>query len=129
MIVPPLFIIWTSHQPCESSALFLRYIPPTPTLPTPPIHRHARCQPRALTRGVLRYGVPAGAQRFLSQALWWRLDSCLPTEYDTPVAEEDVRYQGERPTWPILLEPAIVPLGDGPPGLELVARELSIELQ
>ena len=115
------------HRPADLSVLFTRGISPTPALPTPPIHRHAWCESRALAQGMLRDGMPAGAEYPFRQALRWRLDPRLLAEHDTPVAEEDVRHQRERPAWPILLEPAVVPLGDASPGLELVARELSIE--
>ena len=76
---------------------------------------------------MLRDGMPAGAQWHLGQALRWRLDSCLLAKYDTPVAEEDVRHQGEWPAWLILLEPLVVPPGDTSPVFEFVVREFSIE--
>ena len=75
---------------------------------------------------MLRDGMPAGAQWHLGQALWWRLDSCLLAKHDAAVAEEDVRHQGERSAWPILLEPAVVPLDDNSLALGIGTTELSI---
>ena len=75
---------------------------------------------------MLRDGMPAGAQWHLGQALRWRLDSCLLAKHDTPVAEEDVRYQGEWSAWLILLEPAVVPLDDNSLALGIRTTELSI---
>ena len=75
---------------------------------------------------MLRDGMPAGAQWHLGRALWRRLDSCLLAKHDTPVAEEDVRYQGEWSAWLILLEPAVVPLDDNSLTLEIKTTELSI---
>ena len=105
----------------------MRGISSTPTLPTPLIHRHARCESRALAQGMLCDGMPAGAQWYLGEALWWRLDSCLLAKHNAAVAEDDVRHQGERPTWSILLEPLVVPPGDTSPILKFIVGEFSIE--
>ena len=109
------------------AGLFTRGISSAPTFTTPPIHRHAWCESRALAQDMPRDGMPAGAQWHLGQALWRRLDSCLLAKYDTPVAEEDVRHQGEWPAWLILLEPLVVPPGDTSPTLKFIVREFSIE--
>ena len=109
------------------AGLFTRGISSAPALLTPPVHRHARSESRALAQGMLRDGMPAGAQWHLGEALWWRLDSCLLAKHDTPVAEEDVRHQGEWSAWLILLEPAVVPFSDASPVFEFVVREFSIE--
>ena len=106
------------------SGLFTRGISSAPALPTPPIHRHARCESRALAQGMLCDGMPAGAQWYLGEALWWRLDSCLLAKHDAAVAKEDVRNQGEWSAWPILLEPAVVPLDDNSLALEFIVTEL-----
>jgi hypothetical protein len=68
--------------------------------------------------------MPAGAQWYLGEALWWRLDSCLLAKHDAAVAKEDVRNQGEWSAWPILLEPAVVPLDDNSLALEFIVTEL-----
>lgn len=117
----------TPHRPAGLSVLLTRGISSAPTLTTPPIHRHARCESRALAQSMLRDGMPAGAEYPFRQALRWRLDPRLLAEHDTPVAEEDVRHQGEWPAWPILLEPAVVPPGDTSPALKFIVREFSIE--
>ncbi len=109
------------------AGLFTRGISSAPALPTPPIHRHARSESRALAQSMLRDGMPAGAQWHLGQALWWRLDSCLLAKHDAPVAEEDVRHQGEWSAWLLLLEPLVVPPGDTSPTLKFIVREFSIE--
>ena len=109
------------------AGLFTRGISSAPTLSTPPVHRHAWCESRAVAQSMLRDGMPAGAQWHLGQALRWRLDSCLLAKHDAAVAEEDVRHQGEWSAWLILLEPAVVPLGDASPVFEFVARKFSIE--
>ena len=106
------------------AGLFTRGISSAPALLTPPVHRHARSESRALAQGMLRDGMPAGAQWHLGQALWWRLDSCLLAKHDTPVAEEDVRHQGEWSAWLILLEPAVVPLDDNSLALEFIVMQL-----
>jgi len=72
-------------------------------------------------------GMPAGAQWYLGEALWWRLDSCLLAKQDAAVAKEDVRNQGEWSAWPILLEPLVVPPGDTSPAFKFIVREFSIE--
>ena len=109
------------------AGLFTRGISSAPTLSTPPIRRHARCESRAVAQSMLSDGMPAGAQWHLGQALWWRLDSCLLAKHDAPVAEEDVWHQGEWSAWLILLDPAVVPFGDASPVFEFVVREFSIE--
>ena len=109
------------------AGLVTRGISSAPALPTPPIHRHARCESRALAQGMLCDGMPAGAQWHLGQALWWWLNPRLLAEHDTPIAEEDVRHQGEWSAWLILLEPLVVPPGDTSPALKFIVREFSIE--
>ena len=109
------------------SVLVMRGISSAPALPTPPIHRHARCESRAVAQGMLCDGMPAGTQWRLGQALWWRLDSCLLAKHDAAVAKEDVRHQRERPARPILLEPLVVPPGDTSSTLKFIVREFSIE--
>jgi len=52
---------------------------------------------------------------------------CLLAKHDAAVAKEDVRNQGEWSAWPILLEPAVVPLGDTSPAFKFVARKFSVE--
>ena len=102
----------------------MRGISSAPALPTPLIHRHARCESRALAQGMLCDGMPAGAQWYLGEALWWRLDSCLLAKHNAAVAKEDVRNQGEWSAWPILLKPAVVPLDDNSLALELIITQL-----
>ena len=116
----------TPHCPADLSVLFTRGISSAPALPTPPIHRHARCESCALAQDMLSDGMSAGAQWHLGQALWWRLDSCLLAEHNATVAEEDVRHQGEWSAWPILLKPAAVPLDDNSLALGIGTTELSI---
>lgn len=109
------------------ASLFTRGISSAPILSTPPVHRHAWCEPRALAQGMLRDGMPAGAQWHLGQALWWRLDSCLLAKHNAAVAEEDVRHQGEWSAWRLLLEPLVVSPGDTSPTLKFIVRKFSIE--
>lgn len=106
------------------AGLFTRGISSAPALPTPPIHRHARSESRALAQSMLRDGMPAGAQWHLGQALWWRLDSCLLAKHDAAVAEEDVRHQGEWSAWLILLKPAVVTLNENSLALEFIVAQL-----
>jgi hypothetical protein len=75
---------------------------------------------------MLRAGMPAGAQWYLGEALWWRLDSCLLAKHNAAVTKEDVRNQGEWSAWLILLEPAVVPLDDNSLTLGIRTTELSI---
>lgn len=51
-------------------------------------------------------------------------DPYLLTKHDAPVVEEDVWHQGEWPAWPILLEPAVVPLDDNSLALEFIVTQL-----
>ena len=106
------------------AGLFTRGISSAPALLTPPVHRHARSESRALAQSMLRDGMPAGAQWHLGQALWWRLDSCLLAKHDAAVAEEDVRHQGEWSAWLILLKPAVVTLNDNSLALEFIVTQL-----
>jgi hypothetical protein len=76
---------------------------------------------------MLRDGMPAGAQWYLGEALWWRLDSCLLAKHNAAVTKEDVRNQGEWSAWLLLLEPLVVPPGDTSPTLKFIVREFSIE--
>lgn len=109
------------------AGLFTRGISSAPTLSTPPVHRHAWCESRAVAQGMLRDGMPAGAQWHLGQALWWRLDSCLLAKHNAAVTKEDVRNQGEWSAWLLLLEPLVVPPGDTSPAFKFIIREFSIE--
>ena len=52
----------TPHCPADLSVLFTRGISSAPALSAPPKLRHARCESRALAQGMLRDGMPAGAQ-------------------------------------------------------------------
>ena len=72
-------------------------------------------------------GMPAGAQWYLGEALWWRLDSCLLAKHNAAVAKEDVWNQGEWSAWLLLLEPLVVPPGDTSPAFKFIVREFSIE--
>ena len=109
------------------AGLFTRGISSAPALLTPPVHRHARSESRALAQGMLRDGMPAGAQWYLGEALWCRLDSCLLAKHNAAVTKEDVRNQGEWSAWLLLLEPLVVPPGDTSPAFKFIIREFSIE--
>lgn len=109
------------------AGLFTRGISSAPALLTPPVHRHAWSESRAPAQGMLRDGMPAGAQWYLGEALWWRLDSCLLAKHNAAVTKEDVRNQGEWSAWLLLLEPLVVPPGDTSPAFKFIIREFSIE--
>lgn len=68
----------------------------------------------------------AFANWLYGQELFSAVDPCLLAEHDTAVTEQDVGHLGERSTWPILLEPAVVPLDDNSLALGIKTTELSI---
>ena len=74
---------------------------------------------------VLRYTMTAFAEWHYRCGLF-AADPCLLAEHDATVAEEDVRHQGEWSAWPILLDPAVVPLDDNSLTLGIRTTELSI---
>jgi len=72
---------------------------------------------------VLRYTMTAFAEWHYRCGLFAADPRLLP-EHDAAVTEEDVRHQGEWPAWPILLEPAVVPLNDNSLALEFIVTQL-----
>ena len=72
---------------------------------------------------VLRYTMTAFAEWHYRCGLFAAEPRLLP-EHDAAVTEEDVRHQGEWPAWPILLEPAVVPLNDNSLALEFIVTQL-----